>query len=61
MATGAEEFSVDLYRRSALPLMDLHMCGLYTNDRLLVMAEAVLGPRSNKGEGDPNQDPDPPA
>lgn len=64
-AMGVEELSVDLYRRSTLALMDLQTYGLYTDDRFLVMAEEALGrrigPRSDKGEGDPNQDPDPPA
>lgn len=63
-ALGAPELSSELYRRSTLPLLDLYTHGLYTDDRFLVLAREALernvGPRSDKGEADPNQDPDPP-
>lgn len=70
-AFGDREMSAALTRRSTLPILDLYTHGLYTDDRFLRMAEEALGgegsagrtvgPRSDKGEGDPNQDPDPPA
>ena len=70
-AFGEREMSAALSRRATLPILDLYTHGLYTDDRFLRMAEEALtdgrpagrsvGPRSDKGEGDPNQDPDPPA
>nr|WP_157802360.1 TetR family transcriptional regulator [Diaminobutyricimonas aerilata] len=52
-------------RRATLPILDLYTHGLYTDDRYLDGARDALqrtsGPRSDKGENDPNQDPDPPA
>lgn len=51
-------------RRATLPILDLYTHGLYADDRLLQAAREALqrttGPRSDKGENDPNQDPDPP-
>jgi len=64
-AFGAEALDADLVRRSALPILDLYTHGLYADDRYLTAAREALGrtsgPRSDKGENDPNQDPDPPA
>lgn len=62
---GAEAVDLEALRRSTLPILDLYTNGLYTDDRYLVAARDALGrtagPRSDKGENDPNQDPDPPA
>lgn len=41
-AFDAPEMTADLYRRSALPLLDVYTHGLYTDDRLLRMAEHAL-------------------
>jgi TetR/AcrR family transcriptional regulator, regulator of cefoperazone and chloramphenicol sensitivity len=64
-AFGAEVLGTDLVRRSTLPILDLYTHGLYADDRYLTAAREALGrtsgPRSDKGENDPNQDPDPPA
>ncbi len=61
---GEDGLSTGLLERSTLPVLELFTHGLYTDDRLLVAARAALqrksGPRSDKGENDPNQDPDPP-
>ena len=63
-AFGETELSSALLERSTLPILELFTHGLYTDDRLLVAAREALGrrtgPRSDKGENDPNQDPDPP-
>jgi len=52
-------------RRATLPILDLYTNGLYRDGRFLEAAREALertnGPRSDKGENDPNQDPDPPA
>jgi len=56
-------------RRMTLPSLELYTLGLYTDARVLDAARAALegdpatqaGPRSDKGPGNPNQDPDPPA
>lgn len=64
-ALGAAGFDEALIRRSTLPILEMYTNGLYTDDRFLVAARDALertsGPRSDKGENDPNQDPDPPA
>lgn len=64
-ALGTTEFDAELVRRSTLPILDLYTHGLYTDDRLLNAAREALDrtarPSSDKGENDPNQDPDPPA
>lgn len=64
-AFGTEALDADLVRRSTLPILDLYTHGLYADDRYLTAAREALGrtsgPRSDKGENDPNQDPDPPA
>ncbi|WP_164234187.1 TetR family transcriptional regulator [Microbacterium hydrocarbonoxydans] len=63
-AFGETRLSVALLERSTLPVLEMFTHGLYTDDRLLVAAREALGrrsgPRSDKGENDPNQDPDPP-
>jgi AcrR family transcriptional regulator len=62
---GVDGMSTEAIRRSTLPLLDLYTHGLYTDDRFLVAAREALersnGPSSDKGDNDPNQDPDPPA
>lgn len=63
-AFGERRLSDALLERSTLPVLEMFTHGLYTDDRLLVAAREALarrtGPRSDKGENDPNQDPDPP-
>lgn len=63
-ALGTGQLTVEGIRRSTIPILDLYTHGLYTDDRFLVAARDALartsGPRSDKGENDPNQDPDPP-
>lgn len=63
-ALGEERLTTPLLERSTIPVLELFTHGLYTDDRLLVAAREALarksGPRSDKGENDPNQDPDPP-
>jgi len=61
---GADRLTTEAIRRSTLPILDLYTHGLYADERFLVAAQEALdrtsGPRSDKGENDPNQDPDPP-
>lgn len=61
---GADGLSNEAIRRSTLPILDFYTHGLYTDDRYLVAAREALErtqvPRSDKGDNDPNQDPDPP-
>lgn len=61
---GTERLDAEALRRSTLPMLELYTHGLYTDDRFLVAVgealERTSGPRSDKGENDPNQDPDPP-
>jgi hypothetical protein len=49
----------------AIPGIELFTGGVDSDDALLIAATAAVhrptGPRSDKGDGDPNQDPDPPA
>ena len=63
-AFGADDLTEEVIRRSTLPILDLYTHGLYSDDRFLVAAREALtrtsGPRSDKGDHDPNQDPDPP-
>lgn len=63
-ALGVTWLDGSAMRRSTLPVLDLYTNGLYADDRFLVAAREALartnGPRSDKGENDPNQDPDPP-
>ncbi|WP_448004148.1 TetR family transcriptional regulator [Agromyces bauzanensis] len=55
-------------RRMTLPILELYTHGLYADSRILDAARAALGgepstrtpTRSDKGPGNPNQDPDPP-
>jgi TetR/AcrR family transcriptional regulator, regulator of cefoperazone and chloramphenicol sensitivity len=53
-----------MIRRMTLPSLELYTHGLYADDSMLAAAREALGrsaqPRSDKGPGDPNQDPDPP-
>jgi AcrR family transcriptional regulator len=62
---GADPLGPEGARRLALPGLELFTHGLYADDSLLTAAAEALnradGPRSDKGDGDPNQDPDPPA
>ncbi len=64
-ALGSDGFDAALIRRSTLPILELYTHGIYRDDRFLVAAREALertsGPRSDKGDHDPNQDPDPPA
>ncbi len=61
---GESGLTTSLLERSTIPVLELYTHGLYADDRLLVAAKDALsrrsGPRSDKGENDPNQDPDPP-
>ncbi|WP_226532067.1 TetR family transcriptional regulator [Microbacterium paraoxydans] len=63
-AFGETTLTTSLLERSTIPVLELYTHGLYADDRLLVAAKEALsrrsGPRSDKGEHDPNQDPDPP-
>lgn len=68
-ALGEQGLSPALVRRMTLPTLELYTHGLYSSPAILEAASAALagspetsrGPRSDKGAGDPNQDPDPPA
>ncbi|MFC6325704.1 TetR/AcrR family transcriptional regulator [Microbacterium koreense] len=63
-ALGSDALDDEVLRRLTMPILELYTHGLYADDRLLEAARAALahpvGPRSDKGENDPNQDPDPP-
>lgn len=63
-ALGGPALDAAVLRRSTLPILDLYTNGLYTDSRILDAArdalERTAGPSSDKGENDPNQDPDPP-
>ena len=62
---GVDPLGPEGARRLALPGLELFTHGLFQDDSLLTAAKEALarpaGPRSDKGDGDPNQDPDPPA
>ena len=66
---GTPLASAAAIRRMTRPALELYTHGLYTDRRVLDAAEAALQgvpstgtvPRSDKGPGNPNQDPDPPA
>lgn len=62
---GVDPLSPEGARLLALPGLELFTHGLYRDDSLLqATAEALargMGPRADKGDGEPNQDPDPPA
>lgn len=68
-ALGTPLASAAAIRRMTRPTLELYTYGLYTDTRVLDAAEAALEgvtstgstPRSDKGTGNPNQDPDPPA
>ena len=64
-AFGVDRVDTAAMRRATLPILDLYTNGLYRDGRFLEAAREALertnGPRSDKGENDPNQDPDPPA
>lgn len=61
---GVDPLSAEGVRRATIPLLELYTHGLYADDRLLRAARDAVartgGPRSDKGENHPNQDPDPP-
>jgi AcrR family transcriptional regulator len=67
-ALGEPGLTPALISRMTLPTLELYTHGLYQTTEVLDAAEAALsgtpqtarGPRSDKGAGDPNQDPDPP-
>lgn len=67
-ALGEPGLTPALVARMTLPTLELYTHGLYQNTDVLDAATAALagtpsttrGPRSDKGAGDPNQDPDPP-
>ena len=66
---GTPLASAAAIRRMTRPALELYTHGLYTDTRVLDAAEAALQgvpstgtvPRSDKGPGNPNQDPDPPS
>lgn len=62
---GADPLSPAGAELLAVPGLELFTRGLYRDDALLTSAKEALarrsGPRSDKGDGDPNQDPDPPS
>lgn len=61
---GVDPLSPEGARAMALPGLELFTRGLYSDESLLIAATEALGrktgPSSDKGDGDPNQDPDPP-
>lgn len=61
---GGDVLTDTITRRMALPVLELYTRGLYADDSLLEATRAAFdtqrAPQSNKGENDPNQDPDPP-
>lgn len=65
---GTPLASTAAVRRMTMPTLELYTHGLYTDSRVLDAARAALEgalatqtqPRSDKGPGNPNQDPDPP-
>lgn len=67
-AMGTPLASAAAIRRMTRPSLELYTFGLYADTRVLEAAEAVLegapatgtALRSDKGPGNPNQDPDPP-
>lgn len=67
-ALGADRLDGAVVRRLTLPMLELYTHGLYQGTAVLDAASAALagepdtarGPRSDKGAGDPQQDPDPP-
>lgn len=67
-ALGEPGLTPALLARMTLPTLELYTHGLYSTTTVLDAATAALagtpdttrGPRSDKGAGDPNHDPDPP-
>lgn len=67
-ALGEPGLTPALIARMTVPTLELYTHGLYQTTEMLNAATAALagapmtsrGPRSDKGAGDPNQDPDPP-
>ena len=67
-AMGTPLASAAALRRMTRPMLELYTHGLYVDSRLLDATDEALGgvpstarvPRSDKGPGNPNQDPDPP-
>ena len=61
---GVDPLSPESSRIMAMRGLEPFAHGLYGDDSLLSGAtlalERGMGPRSDKGDGDPNQDPDPP-
>ncbi|WP_127476533.1 TetR/AcrR family transcriptional regulator [Microbacterium sulfonylureivorans] len=61
---GVDPLSPEGAEILAVPGLELFTRGIYRDESLLRATEEALtrgmGPRSDKGEGDPNQDPDPP-
>lgn len=65
---GDEAVGEALAKRMTIPVLELYTHGLYADNSLLTAAREALGgtidtrrtPKSDKGENDPNQDPDPP-
>lgn len=66
---GDAGLTAGVVRRMTLPTLELYTHGLYADTSVLDAATAALegapetarGPRSDKGAGDPQQDPDPPS
>ena len=60
----ADPLSLERVRIMAIPGLEFFTRGLSSDDSLLTAATEALGrgmgPRGDKGDGDPNQDPDPP-
>ena len=65
---GTPLASAAALRRMTRPMLELYTYGLYADSRMLDATDEALGgapstarvPRSDKGPGNPNQDPDPP-
>lgn len=61
---GVDPLGPDAARRLALPGLELFTHGLFRDDSLLTAAKEALArpsaPHGDRGEGEPNQDPDPP-
>lgn len=64
-AIGESGMSEAAVRRMTIPTLELYTHGLYATDAVLDAARDALhrtaGPQSHKGNGEPHQDPDPPA
>lgn len=68
-ALGEPGLTLDLVRRLTLPTLELYTHGLYADSSALDAARSALAgapttarsPRSDKGDHEPHQDPDPPS